>query len=72
LPSLPVRALEKPGPAAAWIRLDAPLVEGQRNTRLLRAVQAADFTRGVAQIRHLVGTDGAVSLIGSEPNMLVS
>ena len=43
-------ALEKPGPAAAWMRLDAPLVEGQRNTPLLQAVQAADFSSGVAQI----------------------
>ncbi|RTE89258.1 MULTISPECIES: thioesterase family protein [Bradyrhizobium] len=43
-------ALEKPGPAAAWMRLDAPLVEGEPNTPLLQAVQAADFSSGVAQI----------------------
>ena len=43
-------ALEKPGPAAAWMRLDAPLVEGEPNTSLLQAVQAADFASGVAQI----------------------
>ncbi|TPQ40817.1 hypothetical protein C2U70_04345 [Bradyrhizobium guangdongense] len=43
-------ALEKPGPAAAWMRLDAPLVEGETNTPLLQAVQAADFSSGVAQI----------------------
>ncbi|UWU79964.1 thioesterase family protein [Bradyrhizobium huanghuaihaiense] len=43
-------ALEKPGPAAAWMRLDAPLVEGEPNTPLLQAVQAADFASGVAQI----------------------
>ena len=43
-------ALEKPGPAAAWMRLDVPLVEGERNTPLLQAVQAADFSSGVAQI----------------------
>jgi hypothetical protein len=43
-------ALERPGPAAAWMRLDAPLVEGHANTPLLQAVQAADFSSGVAQI----------------------
>lgn len=43
-------ALEKPGPAAAWMRLDAPLVHGEINTPLLQAVQAADFSSGVAQI----------------------
>lgn len=43
-------ALEKPGPAAAWMRLDAFLVEGEPNTPLLQAVQAADFSSGVAQI----------------------
>lgn len=43
-------ALEKPGPAAAWMRLDAPLVDGEANTPLLQAVQAADFSSGVAQI----------------------
>src|SRR6201991_1658104 len=43
-------ALEKPGPAAAWMRLEAPMVEGEANTPLLQAVQAADFSSGVAQI----------------------
>jgi hypothetical protein len=43
-------ALEKPGPAAAWMRLDIPLVGGEANTPLLQAVQAADFSSGVAQI----------------------
>jgi hypothetical protein len=43
-------ALEKPGPAAAWMRLDVPLVQGEANTPLLQAVQAADFSSGVAQI----------------------
>jgi Thioesterase-like superfamily len=43
-------ALERPGPAAAWMRLDVPLVEGEANTPLLQAVQAADFASGVAQI----------------------
>jgi hypothetical protein len=43
-------ALEKPGPAAAWMRLDIPLVDGEANTPLLQAVQAADFASGVAQI----------------------
>ena len=43
-------ALEKPGPAAAWMRLDVPMVEGETNTSLLQAVQAADFASGVGQI----------------------
>jgi hypothetical protein len=43
-------ALEKPGPAAAWMRLDMPLVDGEANTPLLQAVQAADFSSGVGQI----------------------
>ncbi|WP_298377297.1 thioesterase family protein [uncultured Bradyrhizobium sp.] len=43
-------ALEKPGPAAAWMRLDVPLVAGELNTPLLQSVQAADFSSGVAQI----------------------
>lgn len=43
-------ALEKPGPAAAWMRLDVPMVEGEANTPLLQAVQAADFASGVGQI----------------------
>lgn len=43
-------ALEKPGPAAAWMRLDVPMVEGEPNTPLLQAVQAADFASGVGQI----------------------
>ena len=46
-------ALEKPGPAAAWMRLDIPLVEGETNTPLVQAVQAADFSSGVAQIVHM-------------------
>lgn len=43
-------ALEKAGPAAAWMRLDVPMVEGETNTPLLQAVQAADFASGVGQI----------------------
>lgn len=43
-------ALEKPGPAAAWMRLDLPMVEGEANTPLVQAVQAADFASGVGQI----------------------
>jgi len=43
-------ALEKPGPAAAWMRLDVPLVEGTANSPLVQAVQAADFASGVSQI----------------------
>lgn len=43
-------ALERPGPAAAWMRLDVPLVEGAANSPLIQAVQAADFASGVGQI----------------------
>jgi acyl-CoA thioesterase len=43
-------ALEKPGPAAAWMRLEVPMVQGEANTPLLQAVQAADFSSGVGQI----------------------
>ncbi|QWG15044.1 thioesterase family protein [Bradyrhizobium sediminis] len=43
-------ALEKPGPAAAWMRLDVAMVEGEANTPLVQAVQAADFSSGVGQI----------------------
>ena len=43
-------ALQKPGPAAAWMRLDVPMVQGETNTALLQAVQAADFSSGVGQI----------------------
>jgi hypothetical protein len=43
-------ALQKPGPAAAWMRLDVPMVQGEANTPLLQAVQAADFSSGVGQI----------------------
>jgi Acyl-CoA thioesterase C-terminal domain/Acyl-CoA thioesterase N-terminal domain len=43
-------ALEKPGPAAAWMRLEVPMVQGEANTPLVQAVQAADFSSGVAQI----------------------
>lgn len=43
-------ALERPGPAAAWMRLDVPLVAGEVNSPLVQAVQAADFASGVSQI----------------------
>jgi len=43
-------ALERPGPAAAWMRLDVPLVAGGTNSPLVQAVQAADFASGVSQI----------------------
>jgi len=43
-------ALEKPGPAAAWMRLDIPLVDGEANSPLVQAVQTADFASGVSQI----------------------
>jgi hypothetical protein len=32
------------------MRLDVPMVEGEANTPLLQAVQAADFSSGVGQI----------------------
>jgi hypothetical protein len=32
------------------MRLDVPMVQGEANTPLLQAVQAADFSSGVAQI----------------------
>ena len=50
-------ALEKPGPAAAWMRLDAPMVEGETNTPLLQAVQAADFSSGVGTDRRHAAMD---------------
>src|SRR6185503_4870970 len=43
-------ALQKPGPAAAWMRLDVPMVQGESNTALLQAVEAADFSSRVGQI----------------------
>jgi hypothetical protein len=58
-------ALERPGPAAAWMRLDIPMVEGETNTPLVQAVQAADFSSGVAQIvdmRELTFVNPEISL----------
>ncbi len=43
-------ALERAGPAAACMRLDVPLLEGEANSALIQAVQAADFASGVGQI----------------------
>jgi hypothetical protein len=63
-------ALETPGPAAAWMRLDAALVEGEPNTPMLQAVQAADFSSGVAQIvdmRHWTFINPEISLYFFRP-----
>lgn len=43
-------ALEMPGPAAAWLRLDVPLVSGEPNTAFVQAIQAADFASGISQV----------------------
>ena len=42
--------LQTPGPAAAWLRLDIPLVNEERNSPLIQAVQAADFASGISQV----------------------
>ena len=41
-------ALHDPGPAAAWARFIAPLVEGEEPTPLQRVAAAADFGNGVS------------------------
>lgn len=38
----------EPGPAAAWLRLTVPLVEGMETTPLMRAAAAADFGNGLS------------------------
>ena len=38
------------GPAAAWFRLDLPLVEGEEASPAQRAVAAADFGNGISRI----------------------
>ena len=37
-----------PGPAAAWFRVDKPLIEGEAISQAMRAVVAADFSNGAA------------------------
>lgn len=39
-----------PGPAAAWIRANRPIVEGEPITPLMRAAVAADFCNGLSQV----------------------
>lgn len=36
------------GPAAAWLRLQVPLVEGVNNSQMMRAAAAADFGNGLS------------------------
>lgn len=38
----------EPGPAAAWLRLNVPLVEGMETTPLMRAAAASDFGNGLS------------------------
>lgn len=40
----------QPGPAAAWFRLNVPLVHGQSTSAAMRAVAAADFGNGVSWV----------------------
>lgn len=37
-----------PGPAAAWVRLLNPIIEGQETTSLMRVLAAADFGHGIS------------------------
>ncbi|MDQ3936921.1 MAG: thioesterase family protein, partial [Actinomycetota bacterium] len=39
-----------PGPAAAWLRLRVPLVEGEEPSPAQRAAAAADFGNGVSAV----------------------
>lgn len=41
-------ALEKPGPAAAWFRLERPMIAGTLDSPVMRAVSAADLTSGIS------------------------
>ncbi len=38
----------EPGPAAAWLRLTVPLVDGMETTPLMRAAAASDFGNGLS------------------------
>ena len=48
-------SFEAVGPATDWIRLAAPLVEGQETTPLERVVAAADFGNGVSRVLDMEG-----------------
>jgi hypothetical protein len=39
-----------PGPAAAWIRVERPLIEGMPTSRLMSAAVAADFCNGASAV----------------------
>lgn len=41
---------EKPGPCTAWIRLRAPVVEGEEPSGIQRLVAAADFGNGISHV----------------------
>jgi len=40
----------EPGPAAAWLRLTVPLVEGMKTTPMMRAAAASDFGNGLSWV----------------------
>lgn len=41
---------DRPGPATAWLRLRAPLVEGEEPSGAVRAVATADFGNGLSWV----------------------
>lgn len=43
-------ALERPGPAAAWMRLERPMIKGVPDSPVMRAVSAADLSGGISSI----------------------
>jgi len=42
----------EPGPAAAWLRLKRPLVDGEMASSLAQAASAADLVAGISQLAH--------------------
>src|SRR5262245_9557504 len=42
--------LLRPGPAAAWFRLERALVDGEENSPLVHAVSAADLASGISAV----------------------
>jgi hypothetical protein len=42
--------LLKPGPAAAWLHLERPLVGGETNSPLVHATSAADLASGISAV----------------------
>jgi hypothetical protein len=42
----------KPGPAAAWLHLRRPLLDGEAASPLAQAVAAADLVAGISQLAH--------------------